>query len=656
MAGQLILDSGGVCEREAAAEENAGEENAEHEGSGHRFDYSRRSKESVNRALAAVMVLGGLTMQMAQAQVALVVGSVRDQHGAAIVGARVTAGTRSGVRAVLTATDGTFALPAQGVTSIAVACRYCAPASFAVTAGQPVVAIVRRYDALALSSPSSSDLASLPYAHVESAVSLQPFSLLRQTTAVYPGSELSDRGLQPANALLVDAGVPNYDVVFGDSPYSLIPADYEQAAQIVPASNAFLYGDQAGSGIVTLDPLSGDATDVALLGSESILRLQTGSNGARVAVGSFSDSDESRQRADAQTLIPLSSAQSFSVTTGTEQGREYGNPTATLAGSFSFANVSFDDGQPSIDARASFTYDRGGYDATANSVSQSDVWSDADFTAGFRTRGPVQVFGDISERLSTGIYNATGYDVASIGAVLEQNRIDAGVNAIGPDYDVTAGIGLFGFSYGGGTGGVSAPSSGRLATPSLQLVLFPNSQWSATLEASDSFYLPTLWEQYDYNSNYDTVTYDRASLFAGALSYTDWSRVRLSLEEASQDVHGFTNGTVSSSGASLQWQVAPTIALRAWTLLASDATTPSGQVPYVYAGTQPNVNAFWATYENGDAVRADVIYRKDWLNGRPFYHVDGDLSGPIVRGLRWYAGVEDRLLVRHLDVGLRFAQ
>lgn len=614
------------------------------------------SKESVNRALAALLVVGGFTAQIARAQVALVVGSVRDQHGTAIVGARVTAGTGSAARTALTAGDGTFALAAAGVTSIAVACRYCTPASFAVSAGQPVVAIVRRYDALALSSPSSSDLASLPYAHVESAVALQPFSLLRQTTAIYPGLQLSDRGLQPDNALLIDAGVPNYDVTFGVSPYSLIPADYEQAGQISPPSNAFLYGNQAGSGIVTLDPSSGDATDVALLGSESILRLETGADGSRVIVGSFSDSDESRQRADAQAFIPLSSAQSFSVTTGSEQGREYGNPAATLAGSFSFADVSFDDEQPSIDTHASFSYDRGGYGATAYGMSLNDIWSDADFTAGFRSRGAVQVFGDVSDRLSTGSYDTTAYDVPSVGAVLEQNRIDAGVNAIGADYDLTAGIGLFGFSYGGGTDGVFMPSSGRLATPSLQLALFPNGQWSATLEASDSFYLPTLWEQYDYNANYDTVTYDRASLFAGELSYTDWSRVRISLEEASQDVHGFTNGTVNSSGASLQWQVSPTIALRAWTLLASDATVPSGQVPYAYAGTQPDVNAFWATYENGDAVRADAIYRKDWLNGRPFYHVDGDLSGPIVRGLRWYAGVEDRLMVRHLDVGLRFNQ
>ncbi|MBV8148533.1 MAG: carboxypeptidase regulatory-like domain-containing protein, partial [Candidatus Eremiobacteraeota bacterium] len=508
----------------------------------------------MNRTLMALAMLCGVGVGLpAQAQVALTVGSVRDQHGAAIAGARVSALTAAGRRTALTDTAGTFALYGDGVASIVVACRYCAPATFSVTAGQPVVAIVRRYDALVETAPSAEDLASLPYAHVESAVALRPFTLLRQTAAIYPGSQLSDRGLQPANALLLDAGVADYDVTFAQSPYTLIPAQYEQTATVLAPSNAFLYGDQAGSGIVALQPFGGTNADVALLGSESILRFSAASNGVAVAAGSSSDSDESRQRADVQATIPLSSAQNIDVNAGSEQGRQFGAPSPTLAGSFSFANAVFNDVQPTIETRAAFSDDRGDYDSDYDDAVVSDLWSDAQLSAGVRTRGPVAFFADIADRLSTGIYDPQVFGAPRIGATLEQNRVDAGIDATGTDYAVTAGVGLFGFAYHGGTGGTSFPSSGRLATPSLSIGLFPSSRWSARLEASDSFNLPTFWEQYGYGENYGTVTYERAALYAADVSYTDESRLRVSLEQASQQIHGYTNGSVSSSGASLEW-------------------------------------------------------------------------------------------------------
>jgi hypothetical protein len=77
---------------------------------------------------------------------------------------------------------------------------------------------------------------------------------------------------------------------------------------------------------------------------------------------------------------------------------------------------------------------------------------------------------------------------------------------------------------------------------------------------------------------------------------------------------------------------------------------------YAYDGsTTPTVNAFWLTYDaTPGGLRLDAIYRRDLLDGAPFYHVDGDLSGPIADRLRWYAGVEDRTRRTFLDVGLRF--
>ncbi len=231
------------------------------------------SKESVNRTgiFATALLMGFLLVAPAGAQVTLVVGSVRDQHGAAIEGASVIAVDPRGVSSVVkTDPSGTFALPAGGAVRVTVACRYCESRTFSVVADQPVVAIVRRFDALFDDSPSPRDLANLPYAHVESAMALRPFTLLRQTTGVLPGSQLSDRGLAPANALLVDAGVPNYDVVLGTTPYDTIPAAYEQTGLVATPADAFLYGDQAGSGIVSLEPFGGDNVDAALTGGDQI--------------------------------------------------------------------------------------------------------------------------------------------------------------------------------------------------------------------------------------------------------------------------------------------------------------------------------------------------------------------------------------------------
>ncbi|HEY1656569.1 MAG TPA: carboxypeptidase regulatory-like domain-containing protein, partial [Candidatus Tumulicola sp.] len=124
------------------------------------------------KSLASALVVGFfLTIAPAGAQVALVVGSVRDQHGSPIEGAAIVAfGARGSATAAAT-TDavGTFSLRGDGIRSVAISCRYCRSQTVAVVPGEPVIGIVRRFDALFYDSPSPQDLANLPYAHVESA-------------------------------------------------------------------------------------------------------------------------------------------------------------------------------------------------------------------------------------------------------------------------------------------------------------------------------------------------------------------------------------------------------------------------------------------------------------------------------------------------------
>jgi hypothetical protein len=522
---------------------------------------------------------------------------------------------------------------------------------------EPVVAIVQRYDALVDEAPSSSDLENLPYAHVESEVALRPFTLLAQTSAPYPGSRVSDRGLSSSGSLLVDDGAENYDIVESQSPYTNIPAQYEQTTAVRDATNAFTYGDQAAGGIVELDPFTNDASsEIATLGSDTIARAQIGSAAAGFAAGSFTNDEESRQRTDLYGNWPLGADQSLSFAGGTEQGREFGSAESDFASSFSFADATFADPR-ALNLSISAVTDRGDYTMTAGVWPVSATWSDAGFSAGIHSSGPVLGFADVGFRSSTGLYDAQALPGAPprLAATLDQTRADAGFNAGGTDYDITGGVGAFWIDYGGGTYGISQPAKTALAIPSLRAQLFPNGKWSLDLEGSDSFTLPTFVEQYLYSeAEPNPVEYQRNSLLSAAVTYTDDARLRISFEQASEDVRGASSGTVTSSGLSAIWQIAPSIALRAWTMHVTDTAPVIGAGVPPYGGVAPTVNALWLTYDTGNALRADLIYRRDLLDDAPFYHVDGAISGPIANGLRWYAGAEDRMRRTFVDLGLRF--
>ena len=606
---------------------------------------------------AAALLYAGFCSAPLCAQTPLVVGSVRDQHGAPIAGALVTGRTAAGAGAVaVTDAVGTFALRTSDVVAVVIRCRYCATESVPVVPGEPVIAIVRRYDALADETPSPADLQNLPYAHVESSLALRPFTLLAQTSAPYPGSLLSDRGLAQSGSLVVDDGVPTYDVVSGESPYALVPAQFEQSALLRDATNAYAYGDQAAGGIAQLDPFVPDSNlEVATLGSEAIARAQATSGTIAAALASFSNDAQSRQRADASALWALPSNQSIAVTVGSEQGRDYASLASTFAGSFSFADAVFSDPR-ALNLTISAVNDRGTYDLANYGAPTSEAWSDSGFSAGVHTNGSVAGFADVAVRSSTGFYDAQATDPAlpRIGAALDQTRLDAGLAAAARDYAVTAGVGAFWFDYSGGSYGESQPAKTALVLPSLDATLFPNGAWSLELQGSGSFTLPTFVEQYLY-AGYapQPVEVDRNALEAAILNYTDGARVRVSFEAADENVNGAATGKISSVGLAATWQLAPAIALRAWTMHVSSGVPFYGTPEYGIAA--PTVGALWFTYDCGAAIRADAIYRRDLLDGLPFYHLDGAISGPLAGALRWYAGAEDRLRRTFVDAGLRFS-
>ncbi|MEO7201062.1 MAG: hypothetical protein ABI431_00415, partial [Candidatus Tumulicola sp.] len=495
----------------------------------------------------------------------------------------------------------------------------------------------------------------VPYSRVESAIALRPFALLRQSTTVTTGSQLSALGFQPAQALVIDSGVPNYDVVAGISPYDAIPANDVRVANIAAPADAFLYGDRAGSGTISVEPF-GDANEsVGLIGGDTSIRVQAGSPQAGAVLTASNDATDWRQRFDARFQTQLAASQTLGFDVATSQYRETGASSDALDGSYSFAHAAYNDAQPGYDFGVDLMTDRGAYSASGLQPAYDGVWSDTGFSAGIRTRGSTFFFADTGVRLSSGGYDTEGYAYDASGNIV-QRRIDVGFEADEPDYTLKAGVGQFGIDYEGSGWGSSGGQHTALATPSLQLQLFPNARWGASFSAAGSFSLPTIVEQYDGYA-LDSLDYDRAASYAGTLSYTDLQRVRVELEAASQHVDGSVNGLVTSAGLSVTWQFAPDWSLRAWTMRADDATTPllpASYAPYPSNFGTATVNAFWLTYENPGAIRFDAIYRRDLLNGQTFEHVDGDVSGPIKNGLRWYAGVQDVARTTYLSAGLRF--
>jgi len=611
-------------------------------------------KQAVVSVTAALLALAATPLALAQAP--LTVGSVRDQEGRPIEAATVSV-VRPAGSTISAQTDaaGTFALPAGGIAALRVTCRYCEATTVAVRPNEPVVAIVRRYLALSASAPSPEDLAGLPYAHVESAIALHPFTLLAESSTSYPGSRLSDRGLSSVGSLLVDNGAPNYDIANGQSPFELIPANYERSAVIRDAATAFLYGDQSAGGIVELEPFSaGSNAQVATVGSNTIARAEVGSDSFGLAFGSSSNNTESRQRSDLFQTWNLNADQSLSVAAGSEQGRSFQLPDSSFAGSFSFGDAAFRDPR-ALNLYVSAVSDRGGYTMTAGEYPISAGWSDANFAAGIHSNGAVSGFADVAVRSSTGYYDAQAlpFGLPRVGATLAQTHADVGFQAAADDYNIVGGVGAFWVNYAGGTLGVSQPAKTAFVLPSINAAVFPNAKFSADFQGSGSFTLPTLVDQYQYSGGLPMpVGYERNALGAVSFTYTDDSRVRLSFEEADESAHGVWTGTVTSTGFSAVWQVTPTVALRAWTMHVRDTVQLYGG-GFPYGGAAPTVNAAWVTYDPGAGLRVDAIYRRDLLDGGPFYHFDGAISAPIRGGLRWYAGAESWMHRTFIDAGLR---
>ena len=595
------------------------------------------------------LLILALPALLAAAPAPLVVGSVRDQYGAPIAGAQVSGGGTS----TQTDSQGTFALAVAGVTSVEIACAYCQTRSVAVTSDEPVVAIIRRYDALAQQAPSQRDIAFAPYARAESLASLRPFTVLENSSHLLPGAQISDRALGPRGSLLLDNGIPIYDIATNQSPFVAFPAYALQTARFLPPSDAFTYGDLAGGGTL-LAGTRADSTWSSTLtaGNERALRAGQALNGDAWSAAISNDSQDTRARADASLRIP-SGDDTFAIDTLAASDRAVANSQEHLNSSLGGVDAVFDSVRENR-VHASFTADAGGYAGGTPNAAYWAKWSDVQAQGGVETTAPIQFFADAAVRASSGSYWTSSPSLPLTAGTVAQTRIDAGAQTADDRYTLRAGLGAYDLHYSGGNFGARETLDGGIVAPGFFGSYAFDPHWSAQVQAGGSFSLPTILEAFVYPVEGPQLLLDRNAFEIGTLRYGDLRRFQASATWAAQTVSGLDNGTVHSAGVSLAWQLAPEIALRAWLLHENDLTQPYDGVYRYGARPQPaTVGSYWLTYESG-GLRIDAIYRQDLLDYHTDPHFDASLSVPLRSGMRIFAATERRAGTRYVSAGLRF--
>lgn len=585
------------------------------------------------------------------APTALVTGAVRDQNGNAIAGATVSA---PGVRTATDA-DGTFALEAAGVRSVTISCTYCRTAVVPVPPDGAVVAIVRRFDALLLPAPTERDLLALPYSHVESSVALRPFTLLNASAGVLPGARVSTYGASPFGGLVIDDGIPQYDIAAGVTTWRAFPGFDVKAADVRDASDAFRYGDMAGGGTFSMNTqLASGASALISGGNAGAFHISQAVSNAAYNGAASSNAQEQRLRVDgsAQTAIGKDALSATALLAQDQLAPEgLGNVNESADG----LRLHFQSGG-SPSSFADVIVDRSGYDVqTASAARVSGLWSDVTVQAGVTSDTPVELFATMGARTSSGFYDAQSLSVPRVAGNLTQMQAVVGVQRATERYSFQGGLGAFAVAYAGGTLGASQPLYTTILSPSASGSYNFGSHWSAQVSASGAFRLPSLLETYAKPPPSPALPYDRYESIVESIGYTDSARIRASLLAMNEGVSNLDEGAVHSAGVEVAWQIAPVLSLRTWVMHVNDTT--HSEYPLVRFARTPvpvTVGSAWLTYDLPSGIRADLIYRRDLIDYRADEHVDGSLSGPLNGALRWFAATERLQNRRYTTAGVRW--
>jgi hypothetical protein len=533
----------------------------------------------------------------------LLTGSVRDVHGAPVEGASVS-GLDAGAHVIgrsTTSPDGTFALEtASRPDSVRISCRFCRSVTITVKPDEPVVAILRRYDALLVDGPSAADFAALPYSRIENALALTPFEVLRASPATAIAPSLSDRALD-YSALVLDGAAPTYSYTFGNpAGLSTTPAHGGAAVAFEPPSEAYQYGAYASGGTLVLsrNPMQ---IEQAAFGDASGFWISAATPSAGVSVAGDADDISQRERAVISGATPLLGGTldgMFSMARA-DTALEYGafdisSDAATLGYSRNFDRVQFH-----FTAADSF-----GTDAM-NTI--GSVWNDDALHSDLSTR-----VGLVDVSLGDTYVNASTTTTGNV-RTYAQNTVYAAARMQLPSTSVNLGVAQTQTQY-----------DGNIRTNVLPSLVVTQSfgQFALSGGLSDSVKTITGYSN-------DVV----AGLAELHLRYSDDRRLRLEIQTYNQATNQTGNPNMSGTGGSIEYQITPTTTIRAWTLRVYNdyygVNPPAGIQPYVSGDT------LWITNQNG-GFRFDVVYRRTasviYAYETPYTNtrgVDGDIYFPL---------------------------
>lgn len=582
----------------------------------------------------------------------LIAGSVRDQLGHPIVDARIESVDRATPEILgRTDADGTFAFEAHGVKAVNIRCSFCQPERVRVSSDGTVVAIVRRYVAIAADAPTPEDIVSLPYGRAESILSLAPFVVLSDSRAVVPGPQLSDRGASRESGLLVDNGVPDYDIVAGVSPFYTIPSHNTTDVAVRHVRDAYRYGDVAGGGTFAIDGDGQAQPAFALLGDDRAFRLGLKNETISASAAYSGDPLDRRSRVDAIANWERGDTAEF-ASFSAASGQHTSVAGGAIASSFSSARVEIDRRAP-IEVDAALTADRGGYAIASSLYPASAAWSDVDARVSVHSNAQVAPFATFAIRQSSGWYGSTKTSGPQLTTTLGQAQSIAGVQFRGRILGATVAYGLNDVQYAGAYPS-EQPSTTTASDAVVAFTYRPSSSWRLDASLGTSYRLPTFLELYGSNAD-AALSIDRDRTLEATLQYSNNRRLRTEITALHRRTNGFDAGSVSSLGAMVAWQFAPKLSVRAWALrVMPNLRSSSSLLRFGVDPERASVGSTWLTYDNEGALRIDAIWRRDLLDWVPSPHLDASVSGRLSARLRWYAASHSRDGTRYNDIGLRW--
>lgn len=562
------------------------------------------------RVLKALCVSAGLLLWATPAAAnVLVVGAVRDQDGRAVAGARVAARDASGaiVGTDRTAADGTFAVDAAvQPAAVTIEGAYLAPARAPVMSGAPVVAIVRRYGAVADRVPAPADLAALPAGSLSALASAIPLVLGNGTIA--------DRGLGGGRGGIAVDGIGFYRRSDGGDVSALVPRHAAGALTADDPLDAPRYGDRASGGVFDADVIAGSDAARAF-GTEQSLRF-----GRTLAATVAGDRSGGAARSLAAVRYDDGLLRADWLALRADAGRADGVSVALLRPGRTADIVA----RLALDAQSTTAAAPVAVADGSSLAMQAALRAHAvlPWEIGVRAR---------AERGARGTVAGSSDEAALYVASERASDVDDVRVELAAERDRER---------------VGAGSLRELALlPSVSYRRRLAERWDLQVGAGDAMRAPT------YLARAAGITESRTLLDEAALAFDDRRRVRLAVSVWRERAASVLVSTLTGAGVDAAWQIAPRLSLRGWTLYNDGTTTATSDAGYGYLEAFPGAGAprrdragmLWLSWTA--PVRVDLIDRAGAL--------EGAVRAPLGRNLAASAATFRRQDgARVLDLGL----